>query len=243
MRRAFPAAAVFLSLVAGPVLRADDRLAGWKGDLAFLSAELARVHPRFRTCGLPVEIVAARDALVGRIGSLSDARMVLEAQRLLAVVGDGHTLLWPFGMKRGVLGRVPVSLWSFADGLFVVDASESELVGRKVVRIGTLAPEEALQRVRPFLSADNENQAAWAAPFYLTLTDVLVAIGASDSVVAATFSFEKAGAVRLVAAPVDPERLELKLVAPPGTAGSSWLGARASRSTSRRSAPGSPTSR
>lgn len=216
-------AGLALALLAPAGVRADERADDWKRDLAALSEELVRVHPRFRTCGLPAEVAGLRDALAARVGSLTDAQIVVETQRLLAAVGDGHTLLWPFGMQRGVLGRLPLSLWSFADGLFVVQAADTTLVGRRVVRVGALLPAEALRRVRPFLSVDNENQAAWAAPFYLTLPDVLAAIGAADSPAGATFTFDGSGERRLVASPVDPERLELKLVPPPGAAGSGWL--------------------
>jgi hypothetical protein len=148
----------------------------WQADLTVLKAELQRIHPRFRTCGLPAELDSQFAQLSGRLDSLTDSQIAVEVQRLLASVGDGHTLLWPFGMKRGTLLRAPVTLWWFEEGVYVVDGKHA---GRRVVRIGTLPAEEVLLRLKPYISQDNDMQSRWAAPFYATLSDFLMAIGAA----------------------------------------------------------------
>ncbi|MGE5718081.1 MAG: hypothetical protein ACM369_15645 [Acidobacteriota bacterium] len=172
-------AAVALSLAVSLPLSAADRTAEWRQDLAALGAELKRVHPRFRECGLTPDFEASAAALAAHIGDLTDEQVIVEIQRLLASIGDGHTLSWPFGMKRGALLRVPLMLWSFQEGLYVIDAAERDLIGRRVVSIGGVPAAEVLGRLEPYVSHDNAEQLRWAVPLYATFTDFLAAVGAA----------------------------------------------------------------
>lgn len=206
-----------LLLAASLPLFAADRTAGWRQDLGVLAAELKRLHPRFRECGLTPDLEARHAALSARIGGLSDEQAVVEIQRLLASVGDGHTLLWPFGMKKGTLLRLPLTLWSFEEGLYVIDASDRSLIGKRVERIGGVPAAQVLARLEPYVSHDNAEQVLWAAPFYATLTDFLAAVGAAEDRNAAILSFEGDGRTAVRAEPIDPAALHEKLI-PPKTA-------------------------
>jgi phosphoglycolate phosphatase-like HAD superfamily hydrolase len=207
-------AAFALLLTTSLPLFGADRTEEWRQDLTVLAAELKRVHPRFRECGLTPDFEAQRAALSARLGGLSDAQAVVEIQRLLASVGDGHTLLWPFGMKKGTLLRLPLMLWSFEEGLYVIDASDRDLIGKRVVHIGGVPTAEVLGRLEPFVSHDNAEQVLWAAPFYATLTDFLAAVGATSDRNAAILSFDDGGRAAVRAAPIDPASLREKLIAP-----------------------------
>jgi hypothetical protein len=205
-----------------PVLAAD-RAAEWRRDLAALAAELKGAHPRFRDCGLTSDLEARFAALDARIGGLSDERVVVEIQRLLASVGDGHTLLWPFGMKKGTLLRLPLMLWSFDEGLYVIDASDRSLIGKRVARIGGVPAAEVLARLEPYVSHDNAEQALWAAPFYATLTDFLTAVGAAEDRNTAVLDFDGGGRAVMHAEPIDPASLREKLIAPKTAAAPLYL--------------------
>jgi uncharacterized protein (DUF2267 family) len=211
--RSWSVALVTLVSLAAPV-RGGDRAEEWRADLTALAAELKQVHPRFRVCGLPAPLEARRISLAERAGGLTDEQVLVEIQRLLASVGDGHTLMWPFGMKRGTLLRLPLMLWEFAEGLYVVDASQPRLIGKRVLRIGDIPIEEVLKRLEPYVSHDNVEQLRWAAPFYASLTDFLAAVGAGGDRSASLITFDGGEKVRLSAAPIDPERLQTKLIAP-----------------------------
>jgi hypothetical protein len=210
----YGSAALALLLVTSLPLFAEDRTAEWRQDLTALAAELKRVHPRFRECGLPSDFEARRAALSARIGGLSDEQAVVEIQRLLASVGDGHTLSWPFGIKKGTLLRLPLMLWSFEEGLYVIDASDRDLIGKRVVRIGGVPAAEVLGRLEPFVSHDNAEQVLWAAPFYATLTDFLAAVGATDDRNTAILGFDGGRRATVLAEPIDPAALRERLIAP-----------------------------
>src|SRR4051794_19755073 len=123
-----PIAAFLLCVTAVPLI-ASDRVEEWRSDLAALKTQLQEVHPRFRTCGLPADLEARFATLTQEVDKRTDNEIVVDVQRLLASVGDGHTLLFPFGMKRGVLRRAPIKLWWFEEGLFVVEGEEQRYVG------------------------------------------------------------------------------------------------------------------
>jgi hypothetical protein len=186
----------------------------WSDDLNSLVNELRTIHPLARTCGIPPAVEAQRAQLAGEIDQLTDAQAFVALQRLLAGMGDGHTLLWPFGMKRGQLKRAPLSLWLFEDGLFVTQAASPALVGRQVTSIGNVPIPLLLERLRPYVSSDNDMQFRWAAPLYLTFVDFLMAVGGATSRDQVTFTFANASDVTVQTVDVKVEDLQLKLPPP-----------------------------
>jgi hypothetical protein len=189
-----------------------DSLEQWQNDIKYLAEKLKEIHPRFRNCGLSAEVESIKVNISDQINSLPDAKIVVGIQKFLATVGDGHTLLFPFGMKRGILFRIPLMLWSFDDGMFVIDASEKRFIGQKVIGIGKYPIEEVLRLIQPYISFDNTQQLRWATPFYITLTDFLVTIGAEEDRNNSTIIFENGVKYTFRAEPIDPENLEIKLI-------------------------------
>ena len=213
-----PLRSILLMFVIAFPAAAQERAAEWRDDIRALASQLEQVHPRFKACGLTPDLRRGFDDLAARAGALRDEEITIGIQRLLAQAGDGHTLLWPFGMKRGQLMRIPVGLWQFDDGLYVIRSARPEIVGKRVVKIGSLGAAEVMERLEPYISHDNVNQLRWAAPLYATFTDLLVATGAVPERGRAALTLEGGGEVVFEAVPVDPDDLETKLVAPPGVA-------------------------
>ena len=203
-----------LALALSMPARADDRAVQWRQDLTALAAELKSVHPRFRDCGLPADFKKRQTALGKRIGRLTDEQVLVEIQRLLASVGDGHTLMLPFGMKKGRLLHIPLMFWSFEEGLYVVDSPDHDLIGKRILRIGGIPAESVLSRLEPYVSHDNGEQVLWAAPLYATLTDFLAAVGATGDRGAAALTFDDGTGATIRAVPIDPALLREKLIAP-----------------------------
>jgi hypothetical protein len=209
--------ALFIILTLGGQATASENANEWRRDLDDLASELRKVHPRFRDCGLPPSLEEQMRNLAARADVLTDAEIVVGVQRLLASVGDGHMLLWPFGMKRGALLRLPLMLWWFDEGIYVIDASDRQLIGKRLVRIGGLPIQDVMKRLEPYVSHDNEMQLKWAVPFYATLTDFLAAAGAATDRNSAILEFEGAQARTIGAVAIDPNEIEEKLI-PPKTA-------------------------
>jgi len=111
--------------------------------------------------------------------------VALEIQRLVAILGDGHTVVYPLPTPRVHFGSVPIDLYRFADGLYVVhgDGDASPLVGARVNRVAGLEVEDAIRRIRPFVSHDNEMAYDYLGAYYLALPAMLKHVGgnATDS--------------------------------------------------------------
>jgi len=156
-----------------------DRLTGWKSDLAFLVKEVKRLHDKYRRQPLPPEFERGLEDLESRIARCSDERMAVEIQKLLALIGDGHTVLYPIPARLGTLKKLPIRFHAFSDGVFVIDACDelSRWIGSRVRKVGETDVDEALRRLEPVVSRDNAMGVRWLAPFYLGFPDVLEAVG------------------------------------------------------------------
>lgn len=202
------------------------RVAGWRADVDSLVALIRGRHWRFRDAPLPAEFIERARRISTGVPNLDDDRIVVELQGLLATLRDGHTLLYPFGMQRGGLSRLPIALYEFDDGLAVIaaDSAHRSLIGRRVQRIEQTPVSEVVTRLAPFLSLENGAQLRWAYPTYLTFPAFLQAAGVASGTSEVTIAVDSGAAtspvrVRATAPPIDPGTLTLGLVPPPASSG------------------------
>jgi hypothetical protein len=156
---------------------------GWRTDLDILQREVQRQHYVYRAQPLPNAFVEGLAQLKARLGRMEDERVLAEAGRLMVLLGDGHSYLLPAGAAR-VPGRwLPLHLYQFRDGLFVIDAPEPyrELIGGRVERLGAIGAEQAMARAAAFVPKDNEVGIRWMAPLALRFRGILEAIGATPA--------------------------------------------------------------
>jgi hypothetical protein len=120
-------------------------------------AEARRVHAGPERPAHALDFAQAAAGLSRRIPDLPDRRVLVEFQWLLAMLGDGHSLVYLMPATRASFGMLPLDLYLFADGLFIIDGTgpAQELIGSKVLRFGPRTTEEILQRMEPFVSRDN----------------------------------------------------------------------------------------
>jgi hypothetical protein len=187
-----------------------DRNAAWRADLDYLVAEAQRLHVGFERQAFSEPFLGAARALRDRIPTLSDDRVALEMRALLAMLGDGHTNVFPR------FSRFPVDFYQFSDGLFVIRGSgdAASLVGTQVLRIGRLSAEEAMRAVGRYVSRDNEMGLLMLGPALLGQPIVLQAIGATDDTSSVELTVrDRQGTTRTVRlASAAPGRAALELI-------------------------------
>lgn len=200
--------------LAGAVRTDDiDRSRGWQEDLRIFLAEAQRLHAAPRSIARTQEYAEAVAALQERVAEMDDVAVLVELERLVARLGDGHSQVRGRGGERvhtSALERtLPLRFHAFADGPRVVAATPEHagLVGARLLSLGGLAIEEAVAGIAPWLSRDNDTwlwsyglEALLVRPVYLTAAG---AIGDAEE------------AVR-VGLEIDGERREVTLEALPG---------------------------
>ena len=159
-----------------------DRIAGWRRDLALVAGEARRVHagPQRPAHG-PAFAQAVAD-LERDIPTLSDGAIVVRLQRLLALLKDGHSLLYPAPGGREDFAMLPIDLYLFQDGLFVVNGTGqgAALIGSRIARIGSKPIDELMAAIAPYVSQDNTMAIKAFATLYLIMPTFLEALGAID---------------------------------------------------------------
>lgn len=138
----------------------DDptRVDGWRADIALVVATAQRTHAGPTRPAHGPAFTGAADALAARVPTTDDARLAVELQRLLARLGDGHSLVYPAPGPRVGFPALPIDLWRFEDGLVVTDGSGdgAALVGARLAAIGGVPVDTLLARMAPYVSRDND---------------------------------------------------------------------------------------
>ena len=185
-----------------------------------MAAEMPKLHKNLFHTVTRGQFESAVRKLDERIPSLARHQIIVEMARIVAMVGDGHTNIAPTRDPKIGFRAYPVRLYLFQDGLFIRAAARvhADLVGGRVVRIGTASSEEALDAVRQIIGRDNEMDVKFFAPFLLAMPEVLHALGLVHDTESAAFTVESRGRRRVVhLEPAGPAEMM-----PPDT-DTSWL--------------------
>ncbi len=222
--RAFRDDERFRRLVALPPAAFRSREDGWRFDVALFADEAKRLA----TGPNPVAWSRAFDSAVAklsaRVSELPDDRIYVELQRLMTMLGNGHSVVFPFPTPHLKLTQLPIDLYRFSDGLFVIGGTGpgAVLVGSRVERLGALTADEALERVAPFVTRDNAIGIIWNGPYFLEYPALVLALGADSASapdqirLALKDPAGRATEVTLTGGEIRPPG---KLVAPSGSAG------------------------
>lgn len=160
-----------------PAATRDER---WQQDVRYLGDELVRLHMNaFHST--PENIFWGQiERLEEAVPYLSDAEVLVEMMRIVASVGDAHTRFsaWNTGLLHGL----PMDLRWYSDGLFVrgIGQAYPEALGKRVVKIGSLTPEEIYTQLLPLISYENEPWARLNSSNLLNIFEVFQALDAVD---------------------------------------------------------------
>src|SRR5262245_14023352 len=186
------ALALLLSVGAAEARLSVEWVSKWRADLAYARDSLPHSHPNFYHAVSPATYRTAIDSLDRRVPGLEHEELVVELARIMALVHDGHTrVTFPFDSAAGfftghsrtaapkvpgpVFHHYPVRFGLFADTLWVIrtDSTHRDLLGGRVVRLGTMSAAQAMAAVEPVIQRDNESQVRDLTPTWLVCPEVL----------------------------------------------------------------------
>jgi tetratricopeptide (TPR) repeat protein len=173
----------FIALTGEPV-DADtlSREQRWNRDLDHLAAEAARMHVLWHEGDRAARFGHALDAIRKRIAASTDEQLLVEIQQAVVQLGDGHSLVRAAGSVP-VPPRLPLRLYFFTDGLFVIDAAAPyrDLIGCRIDRIGSATVAEAERLLSQMVSHDNPMGIKSNGPASLVNPQRLLALGLIDN--------------------------------------------------------------
>ncbi len=147
-----------------------------------------RFHPR-------EEWEQAIDALASRLEELDETAYYLELARIVALVRDGHSGVLP-SHEGGLFARsFGIELEQCSDGLLVsaADPEHAPALGKRVLAFGAVETPEALERLEPYLSRDNDLGSPWLVELMLVSPALGTALGFWPSIEEASLRVEAAG--------------------------------------------------
>jgi hypothetical protein len=190
-----------LPAAAQPAPAADSsEIANWRADLAFLKSEMPKRHANLFHHMSSAQFDSALASIDSRLATLGRDGIIVELQKLAALIGDGHSNVGPWRDSVIAFHTLPVALYWFDDGLIVrsADSAHADLIGAKVIAIGLTPIDSAVARVRPLISHDNEMGIRAFTPFFLVMPEILKATGISPDVNRVRMEVEKGGKRRSV---------------------------------------------
>ncbi len=171
----------------------------WREDLRFLAEEMPKHHKNLFHTATRGQFESAVRRLDERIPSLSRHQIIVEMAKIVAMVQDGHTNIAPTRDPKIGFRTYPVKLYLFKDGLYVRAAAReyADLVGGRVLKVGSVPVAKAYDSVRGMIGRDNEMDVKFFAPFLLAMPEVIHALGFIDDMESAAFSIEINGKQRV----------------------------------------------
>lgn len=173
MKRILPCLALLWTTALPAQTAAPITAAAWQSDLRLLQRELPTRHPGAFVNISRSQWDSAVTSLSRRIPRLTPNERVIEVFRLIALLGDAHSVVQPTPNLR--FRYYPLELYQFEDGLFIrrADTAHRALVGARVVRIGKRSAEEAVAAAAGIISHENDWWVRNLAPFWLMVPEVL----------------------------------------------------------------------
>lgn len=181
-----------------PVLSRAEVVA-WREDLAALARALPAHHKNLFLRLRRADFDRAVRALDRRIPTLARHQVIVGLMRLTALANDAHTTL-AFADSQVGFHALPVQFCYFADGLFVraASAEHRDLVGARVVRLGNVPGDVALDSVAGVIAHENEFWVRAQAPHYLAVPEILQALGLTPNPNGVELVLEQEGQQRVV---------------------------------------------
>lgn len=151
----------------------------WREDLDFLAREMPAQHANLFHAMRREQFDSALIAIRGRLPSLTRQGVIVELERLAAMIGDGHSNVSPWRDTVVRFHALPVAFYRFSDGYYVRAATRENaaLLGARVLRIGPATIDSAEAAVSPLISRDNAMALWMYTPLLLQMPEVLHALG------------------------------------------------------------------
>lgn len=170
----------FIKLAAPVFGDTVSRVEGRTTDLDYLITQIRRFNPEYNRPQIKEKVETAAARLREQIPRLSDVNIAVEMQKMAAMLTSSHTEVFLHSQPQRFKFSepLPVNVWFFPEGLFVVDAEDEfkSLIGSRLTAIDGIPLEQAIEKLRPLILTEGEPTRLILTRF-LILPHVLHAVG------------------------------------------------------------------
>lgn len=173
----------FKTYLAHTVDKTSSRTEVWKADINFLKERMEQTHYNIYEVLTKEQWDKEFSELLDNIENLDDEHINTELAKIVASVGDGHTILFPAPKSGGKQEEYKIKFYTFKDGLFIkgITKDYAQYNGMKVTKIGKYKTDDALKKLSEIIPHDNELGIDWLTPNYLMNNDYLYGLDINDS--------------------------------------------------------------
>jgi hypothetical protein len=170
----------------------------WKEDVRYFAEQFPEQHVRLFEMVPRRKFEARAAALEKKIPELGENSIKMELYKLLALPGDAHSFPNVFTLKLD-WHALPFKFWLFDDGVYVLDTGREhrDMIGARLVEVGETPIVEVYEKLRPYLSAENEFNWKDRFIYCLSVVEFLHAEGIVDDPRAIDMTFETRGRMKV----------------------------------------------
>lgn len=157
---------IILLLISSTSFSQGKKEINWQEDLDYMRGYLEIIHPALYTYITKEEFDKDFNYVKDNCETLDDSEIIIRIVELFAKIQDGHTgvnFTSGYGKEDNdyiprLFHYYPLGLYKFSDGIFVLWATSQyhDLVGKKLLRIGRLDIDDAVNQIIRFNNGDNE---------------------------------------------------------------------------------------
>ena len=164
----------------------------WIEDFEVLT-ESIRTHPVYTdSLGL---ILDTQISQIKNLTEISDQQALIASLKMVSLLNDAHSQVIPFQFYIKKPRYLPIQTHVFEDGLFMINASNKDLIGGRIVSINGHSIESIYKKILPLIAADNEWGAKSQSSLYIPNMDVLKGLEITTSTEKATIEIMINGAL------------------------------------------------
>ncbi len=141
--------------LSGSALAQNLTTISFKEDLEFFRKNFPQVHKNAYHTLSEKEFHQSIDDLISKVDEIDQYQLFIGLMKIISSVGDGHT--WINWWVNSGSGYFPLKFHEFADGIYLVHAIKGyeEILGKKLIKIGNIKVEEAINELMTIASGDN----------------------------------------------------------------------------------------
>lgn len=157
---------------------AETRHDKWVTDITFLAEELPKRHKNLFFKLDSADFYREAERIKHAVDQLTDDELRVAVSRLIASVGDGHTIAYP-----DFQFTYPVRLYWFKEGIYAFDAPEEhgEIINLKLETVCGMPVHEIVDALKPVIACDNEAGFKYLVTNYMVVPYILRGLGISES--------------------------------------------------------------